>query len=258
VLEVRIGKVVFYGGAPPKGVGHLIDPDGFGSGWTSGTDVRRDEAVIPQGHGSFDVPGFLSSRVVPISGVTLADSPERLKWLGMQLTGLLADGSLGRIQVKQAGSTEWAPCRLAGKTQFQVNGATETDATFQIQVWCPSPLRFGETRHFAGGVAAYHYGNFAAAPVIYVRATSTMSGGYTLNGPAGKKYIVSASLAAGHLHTIDMSTGLLYVDGADNATFGVVAQGDTWAVPPGQSVAVTLTAGSGAGTLDVAVTDTYV
>lgn len=253
-LEVRIGSVAFFGNVPPQGVGHMIDPDGFNGAWTSGTDTRHDETPIPQGHGSFDVPVFLSSRVVPISGVTLADRPERLKWLGRQLTGLLADGSGSTIQVKHAGSTEWAPCRLGGKTQFKINGATETDAEFQIQVWCPSPLIYGVTRTFASGVAAYHRGNFPSTP--YMQVAGSMPGGYTINGPAGKKYTVTAPVVSGTPHYIDMATGILRVGGYP--LFGVVSQGDTWAIPPGQQTTMTLVPVSGSGTLTVSVVETYV
>lgn len=231
----------------------MIDPAGFDGGWTSGTDTRRDETPIPQGHGSFDVPGFGAARVVPISGSTLADTPTRLKWLGRQLTGLLADGSSSVIQVKQADSTEWAPCRRASKTQFKVNGATETDALFQIQVWCPSPLKFGETRTFASGVPAAHYGNFPSTPLLTV--TGSMSG-YTINGPQSKKFTVTAAVTPAASHVIDMNTGLLYVGGT--ATYGAVSRGDTWAVPPGQNVTMTLTPTSGSGAMTAQVVDTYV
>lgn len=254
MTDVRVGSLVFRGG---EGMHGFYVENGGLTGWFDGPNTRADQTEIPQGHGDFDVPVFMGSRVISVAGWCHSKDARQMEHFQHQLTGLLAHGGTGRLQVDGPSNSLWADVHRFGQPQF-VPEVWGQSARYQVQFWAPDPRKFGETRHFAGGVAAYHYGNFAASPRIYVRATSTMSGGYTINGPAGKKYIVSAALAAGHLHTIDMNTGLLYVDGVDTATFGVVAQGDTWAVPPGQSVAVTLTTGAGAGTLDVAVTDTYV
>lgn len=259
LLRVSIGNVKpvgFVGHAPHDGEGYVIDPEGF-QGWDDGTDVRRDEQAIPSGHGSFDVPGYLSPRVVSLSGNAIADSPQRLDWLRDQLTGLLAHGDSARIQAEHQGKILWSTCRLASKTKFVTSGADPTTAAFQIQLWCPNPRKYGDTRAFASGAAAFHYGNFKASPIIVVTPVGAgMPSGYTINGPSGRKYTVSAALTAGHTHVIDMATGLIRVDGV--VTAGIVTQPDTWSIPSGQQVTMTLVPVSGAGTMTAEVVDTYV
>lgn len=253
-MKVTVESVEIFGrpaeGSAPNGI--YLTSDGF-TGWDSSTDVRRDEVTVPQGHGSFDSPGFRAARVVSLAGVIVSPSEERTKFLGLRLTGLLADGDSGRVVVERKGYL-WADARLAAATKCEARGATPWIADWQMQLWFPDPRRYGETRVFASGAAAFHYGNFPSTP--YMQVAGSMPGGYTINGPGGKKFTVTAAVVSGNPHYIDMSTGILRVGGYP--LFGVVSQGDTWSIPGGQNLTMTLVPVSGSGTLTVSVVDTYV
>jgi len=244
--NVRIGPVSISADRVTEGL--ELGPDGI-DGWNDAVDMRREDIAIPQAPGSFDLPGLPAARVLTIAGRCVASSVEKLGWYRSQVTGLLTRGDSGRIVVEEFGLTTWAQCRLASRTKWQAWGG-QPYADFQLQLWCPDPRRYGEVRTFPGGAAAYHYGNFPASPVLTV--TGSAAGGYTINGPSGKTFTVTKALVSGHPHTIDMVTGRLTVDGA--VQIGAVGRAQTWAIPPGATVAMTSTA----GTLTAAVTDTYI
>lgn len=248
IPTARIGALVFDGGDGHDGF--TIRGNGL-TGWADGVTQRRDETVFPQAHGSFDTPGFGSARVVSIQGLCFADSDARLGWRKSQLTGLLSDGGMDRLVVDYQGVVSWADVRLAaGSPILFTDRVPGRIADYQIQFWAPDPRRYGATNTFTGVSATiWHYGNFAAAPVLTVSGAS--AGGYTVTGPGGALYVVTAALVAGHPHVIDMATGLLSIDGVVQS--GVVSTATTWTVPPGQQVTVSVSA----GTLSVAVLDTY-
>ena len=254
-LRVQIGSVTFWGLliAQDNGEGFQINPDGF-SGWDDGVDMRRDTSNMPQAFGSFDVPGFGDSRVLSLTGYCFANTPERLGWWRSRLTGIGGDGGLVRVSVLHEGLTLWGDARLASKTKFDVMGSVGWVATYQLQLWFANPRKFGNTAIFAGGVAASHYGNFPATPMHTV--TGSAASGYTINGPAGKAFVVTTPVVAGHPHTVDMATGFLTVDGA--IVVGGVTQGDTWAIPGGSTATHTLTVPVGSAVLSTAVIDTYI
>lgn len=255
-LRIRVGSSLTILGRPDfeRGPveGLFVEKDGF-TGWESGTEVRRDEVVIPGGHGSFDTPGLLSARVVSISGYAIARSQEKLGHLRGMLTGAGAAGDKLRIIVDLQGETLWADGRLTGQPSFVDSGGVRR-ARFQTQFWFPDPRKYGDTRTSASGAGAFHYGNFPASPVITV--TGSMPSGYTITGPVGRTYVVTQALTSGHAHRIDMRTGRLYLDGV--LQVGAVSVGQTWAVPGGAAVVHTLTPVSGTGVLSVAVTDTFI
>src|SRR5690554_4546514 len=189
MLRVRIGQMVFHGFADD---GFVLEPGGF-KGWDDGVDVRRDMTDRPGAHGSFDVPGFLDSRVVALSGFCFADSEERLSWFRSQLTGLGANGDSFRVVVDHHGSTLWADARLASKPLFEADGG-HASARFEIQFWFADPRKFGESRTFgpAASITAHHYGNFPSAPVLTI--TGASASGYTITGPGGRQFVVTRAL----------------------------------------------------------------
>lgn len=252
-LIVRVGEVVFHGQENVAGSGFYVEQGGF-SGWEEGTAPRLTEIFRPQAHGMFDLPVFQGARVVTISGVAVAESSAALAHMAAQITGLLADGSSERVFVHENGLDTWASARLGARTKFSPIFGAGKYANYELTLWCPNPRKFGEVREFASGEAAYHYGNFTAAPVMTV--AGTIGTGYTIAGPDSKLFTVTQPVVSGTPHTIDMATGHLTVDGA--IVHGEITQGDTWGIPGGSTVTNTLTPVSGSGTLTVAVTDTYI
>lgn len=252
MLRVRLGRINFIGAERMGHEGFIIKPGGW-KGWDSGPGTRGQRIDIPQGDGQFDLPVFRSGRIVLISGTAVTDSLAKLTHMGDQFTGLLADGA-GLLAVDQGDVTRWAMVRLGDTPEFipSVNGRVFR-AAFTLQVWAPNPLKFGVSRTFGGGRAASHYGNTAAAPVLTV--SGSMAAGYTITGPGGRQFIVTAPLVAGVPHRIDMRSGYLYIGGV--LTFGAVARADVWGIPAGGTVVHSLS-GSGSGVLSTSVTDTFV
>ncbi|RFA14553.1 hypothetical protein B7R21_06300 [Subtercola boreus] len=253
-MIARINGLVFDGGAGTDGF--YVSEDGF-TGWDSTPDIRRDEAQKPLAAGSFDAVGYFSSRVISISGLCFADSPEKLFYYQQRLSGLLAGPEPAHLVVDQAGLTTSASVRLASKTQFQVT-LWGVQASYQIQFWAADPRKYGESHTFTADpatplvVSAWQYGNFAAYPVLTI--TGSMPSYSVSSG--GKTYQVNKSVTAGHPHQIFMDSGLLIVDGFP--VYGVVEQAGIWAVPPGQTISQTLAPSGGTGVMTVTVADTYI
>ncbi len=255
MLRIRVGGVTILGrpdGSSSKPKGLFVGPDGF-AGWDDGPDLRREAVDRPGQHGQFDMPVFNGSRVVSIDGHALAWSESELGHLRDLIMGLGAFGDLLRLTVDHQGSTRWADVRRGAKPTFQDAGIRFglLRARFAIHFVAPNPRKFGETREFPAGAAAFHYGNFPASPEIVV--TGPKAGGYTITGPGGRQYVVTQALASGQTHRIDMSTGWLYLNGALQS--GAVSQARTWAIPPGTSAVHTITGGT--GSMAVRLTDTF-
>lgn len=264
-LTARINALSFHSSGGPDFEGFLIDPDGF-EGWDDGVDMRRQSVEQLQQHGSFDLPGYLDSRVISISGNCLAKSPAELAWMRSQLTGLLADGGKARLAVDHQGSTLWADVRLASQTKFVVRGGDGKTARFQLQLWAADPRKYGETRTF-GPVApgaelpVFHYGNFPASPRFTVRAGgSPLDEGWAVYGPGSgdsrKRFKVNGSVSAGSSNIIDLATGQVTAGGV--LRVGVVEDATTWAVPGGVQMTHLIDTNGDGGTLSVSITDTYI
>lgn len=222
----------------------VITPGGL-TGWFTGATMRRDETARPSAHGAFDAPGYLPARVPGIAGTVLASSEDVLERMILQLTGLLADGSTGRLTVQDDhGNATWADVRLASCEVDRHPSGMEAD--YQIQFWAPDPIRYGEVRSYSPG-QVFHRGNIPAVPVIEVAGPVTAP--YTVSSQ-GKSVTVTQSLSSGQTHRIDMTTGWVYRNGALQA--GVVSSMNVFTIPPGQLVTV-----SGPSSATIRVTDSY-
>lgn len=216
-----------------------------------GVGVKADRVARPLAHGDYDVPVFREARVVSLEGICLTGSAERQDFLGRQLLSVLGDGSSGRVVFRMPGGAMWGDARLADSPEFEPT-LWGQHASWLLQLRFANPRLFGESRTFASGAPAYHFGNFTASPVFTV--SGDMPSGYTIAG-AGRTFTTSKPLVSGTPHVVDMSTGYLTIGGVVQT--GVVSSGDTWGVPAGSSVVNTLS-GSGTGTLSVRVVDTFI
>jgi len=251
VLRIRFGQVHILGrpleGRPVDGL--YVKRDGF-TGWDDSGDARWEAIDMPGQHGQFDVPVMQGPRTVTIAGWALARTDRKLAQLRSVVTGLGAEGPL-RPFIDHRGETLWANARRGGKTEFRDAGLYHgiRRAGFVLQLVCANPRKYGATRTFPGGRAAFHYGNFPAVPKLIV--TGSSAGGYTVTGPQGRRITVTAALTSAG-HEIDLATGTLTVGGVP--VLGGLTRFEPWTIPPGQSVAATTSAGS----LTVSVTDTYI
>lgn len=248
-FEARLGPLVFVGGDGPADF--TIEQDGL-QGWLSGgVSMRRDVDDRPTSHGQFSAPGLLSGRMVALEGKVHASSPYDYERKLNMLSAVLADGGDAPFVVQGAVTTRAVVSRWA---EPQVTPIVYGRlASYQLRLWSPDPRRYGDSATFTSG-PAFHRGTFAAIPLMTV--TGNLPGGYTINGPAGAQYIVTAGLAPGATDRIDMRTGWVTRNGAP--LDGGVSRADTWVIRPGEQVTHTLSAPSGSGVLTVEVTDTYV
>ena len=254
VLRIRIVDVDFFG----QGLHYfVISPVGF-EGWDDGVDMRLSDTPFPQANGSYDLPSYLSARTVSISGKAVADSNPRLRWLRNKLTGVLAGGGKGRIQVDRDGDMTWAECRLASKTKFDEMGGQNV-ADFQIQLWCPDPRKYGEARTYTASVGSdavgvHHRGNYNAAPKLTI--TGTMPDGYVLT-IMGQVFTVTQPLWFASPHSIDYGDGRLRIGGA--IVHGGLGWGFTPLVPPGVTTTLSIEPiTTGTATAQLALLDTYI
>lgn len=252
MLRVTVGGVDFLGSG---GGGFVLSPDGFG-GWDDGVGVRLENVARPGAHGAHDLPSYMEPRTVALAGAVLADSSSGLRDLRNRLMGVLAGGVTGRVQVERGGVVEWADCKLASQPRFTEFGGSNA-ASFQLQLWCPDPRKYGNSKTFvldAGAtVQVHHRGNYGAMPKFIIRGDAPS---YTLT-INGWNYAVSKALQTGKPHRIDYANGKLYVNGT--LTQNSLGNTNVTTIPPGASVGcgLFLTAG-GTGSADMTVTDTYI
>lgn len=252
MLRARIGGLIFEGNPTTREGLFTIGESGL-SGWFEKPPTRSfGGGDRPTADGGFDVPILTSARPITLNGHILASSQAELEHMKNQLTGLLPGGGAGKLVVDSDLGSTWANVRVVG-ARPGANKGEETDYTLQLVA--NDPRRYGETHTTEPGVSvsAYHYGNATATPVIYV--TGVMPSGYTINGPGGRTFVVSQGLAAGQTHEIRMRSGWLYRNGVWQRTG--VARAQTWGIPPGKQVLMTLSPVSGSGSMTVLPTDTY-
>lgn len=253
MLRIQISGVQIFGRPhdfSSRVEGLFVGPDGF-EGWDDGPDTRRESLDRPGQHGEYDLPVLNASRVITVDGHALAWSEAELGHLRNRVMGIGADGSRTRLVVEHQGSTLWADVRRGARPTFRDAGIRSgmLRARFAIHLVAADPRKFGEVNDFPGGAMAIHRGNFPATPEHVITGTS---GPYTINGPGGKKFMVSSGPGAGS-DRVDMSTGRIYRNGA--LQLGVTLRADLWAIPPGlPGVTHTITAGS----LITRVPDTFV
>lgn len=247
-VNVRVGGLTFWGGAGADGF--YIGDDSL-RGVFGGVGVKGRDVEAPHRHGDFDVPVFRSGRVVSLAGPCHSPNAEVHGHRNRQLTGLLAGGDVGRVVFDIPGGPLWADGRLADAPEWR-NILWGSWADYFLQLKFADPRLYGETRKFdpASSLSLHHYGNFAALPVFTI--TGTSGGGYTINGPGGRKFTVTTPLVGGVPHTVSMRDGYLRVGGS--IVMGGVTRADLWAVPPGAKVTVSVTAGS----LSASVADTFI
>lgn len=250
LLNVRIGGIEFEGD-PRSDHGYVIEPGGL-SGWDESTPGRQSGGERPNAHGAFNVPLFRTARTITVTGHILARSGFEFEHMKERLTGLGADGTRPRLQVEKLLGTMWTDVRVMSARTVDMDART---GSFIVQMVANDPRRFRELNEFGPGtsLSVFHRGNTVGIPVI--RVTGTMPSGYTINGPNGRSYVVTQALTSGQEHEIRMRTGWLYRNGAVQRT--AVSRMETWGIPAGQPVAMSLTPASGSGQMTVSQYDTF-
>ncbi len=251
-LEIMLPGCRVAGRFPDSGAvpGLYVLKDGW-SGWDGGVPGRREAIERPGEHGEFDLPVLRGARTITLNGVAIARDAHTLDRLCDQVTGVGADGARFIMTVSSRGSERWARARTV--TAEAVDAGVRAGwlrALFTIELVCANPRKYGTLRHFDGAaVQVSQRGNFPAAPTVLVEGPITAP--YTVSGPGGRSFQVTQSLSAGQSHAIDFRYGRVTRNGVQQD--GVIGRADTWAIPPGRPVAMSISA----GTMTVQIADTF-
>lgn len=239
-------------GARPDGV--YLGPGGF-SGWDDGVEMRRETVQRVAAAGDFDATGYPDARIVSLSGVIASPSEERTQYWMDRLTGVLNDGSMGRITVGRADVTRFATAGLV-RTTAEARKHAPSRADWQMQLWCPNPRKYGhlnqEVSANDGSFITTHRGNARALTRFVVAGTGDR---WRITGPGGRSILVTQALRSGSPHEYDMLTGQLRVGGV--LTYGGVETADTWSIPQARTLNHTLSVQGGSATATAYTFDTY-
>lgn len=212
------------------------------AGWHEPPPVRSDNVAIPGGHGEYALPSYYEGRTVTINGVLLFEKRSEAV-LAMQGMRPALPSDMCRLAVTDAGQRTDVLVRVLGVDFTMV---TRTAMRFQVRMFAPDPRRFGDARIVSAGagVAAMveNRGSAPAWPKIVVPG-AVSSGGYTITGPNGEKYVVTTSPSSSQTHYVDMWDGMLRVNSSMAAGGGLVGTAQTFTIPPGGKVPVTLSKG---------------
>jgi hypothetical protein len=232
------------------------DEPGFGlgrngiTGLSGGAASRARSVARATGHGDFNLPGKLDSRIVAAKGTCIARNDRELGRFGQQLSGVLAEGPAPVI-FNYLGQVLWAIASLAPgtKPEFEPEswslGSNLPQAKFQLQLKLANPRLFGqwpdddELPTSPTTSTLINRGNFTATPVYTI--TGYQPAGYPISGPDGRHFTVTRPLVDGEIHTVDMAKGYLQVNG--NRVSGGVSSWDLWGIAGGASATASVPEG---------------
>ena len=213
-------------------------------GWFESPGIRREDKAREGGHGSFVARTFKTGRVVSWRGLVHSTSPAAQRRDLEQLAGMAHTEGVRRLTVQHDAEATWADAQLNSAPDVQILSYGRL-ARYEVELWCPAPWRFGETRSFPVGSAAFHYGNVDAWPVVVVPSAPAA---YSLS--AGGRVFQVDGAPAGGTHRVDMVTGRLTRNNIP--VLGGVTRADVWPVGRGVRLSWSGPAGS-----RVEVADTF-
>lgn len=211
-------------------------------GWFEPPAVRDGDSERPGANGDYDLPAQYAARTPTLGGVLIAEKRSDAL-LGLASISNSAPLGVARLHVIDEGMRTWAMAKYAGLDRTWL---TRQSFRWQLRLKCPDPRRFGEVHVVPAGsgtaTAVQNRGNAHAFPVIVVPGPIS-AGGYTITGPGGEIFSVTASPGSSTVHLIDMHDGLLRVNGSMATGAGLVSRADVFTIPPGSKVTVTLSKG---------------
>lgn len=137
-LEATVGGLTFVGGE--GAATYTIGDDGLKGWFVGGTSMRREYVDRPNQNGQFPTPGYLSGRIITLSGLVRATSEAAFEAALDTLDALLADGSDDTLTVTTAAGGSTATVSRYGEPQLKIV-VWGSVAEYQIQLWAPDPTR---------------------------------------------------------------------------------------------------------------------
>jgi hypothetical protein len=244
-LDISFGPdrapIRFTGGGDANAIGFHVTK---WEGWSDGVDLEVDEIKIPGSDGFYDLPGTLSSRSPLIEGYAIAKTLGDLGMMRDHLTSLVG-GPLERLTVTEFKATRFAMAKVTRAPKFSPQGEFP-ECTFSLPLYCPKPQQFGDENSKtvpAGEVlTARNRGNREGTATLTV--TGNFPNGYTINGPDGKKIVVTRPVI--NPHVIDLANRVIRING--EVIEGGVTMFNSWTLPRWSRTNMTLVSVGGSGT----------
>lgn len=250
-FRAGVGPIEYRGGEFTHTPGWYVEEV---EGLNDGASASPDEVPRDRGEGQHDLPNRLEdARSIMLRGFAYAGSMWELGRMRRQHGALLAmPEQFDTFTWLEFGDTYRTDVRRGPSWRFDRDGDTGF-ANFTHRFRAPSQIFYGTEPDRSTGTDVYvtNHGTIPAAPVITV--TGTMPGGYTIYGPNGRVYQVTAALNAGDVDLIDMSDGVLRRNGVVmGGVYG--SRVDVWTIGAGarQNQAL-LPASGGSGLMTVEV-----
>lgn len=112
-------------------------------GWFEGVGVRYERIPRPNGDGEFDVPGYLTGRLITLQGLILTGSDAEFE-AAQEALGDIPVRDLVEFTVTTASGTKGAMVRRADKPDVSVN-VWGRSASYRLTLFAPSPVRYDVT-----------------------------------------------------------------------------------------------------------------
>jgi hypothetical protein len=135
-ITATIGGLTFQSGASAT---YTIGENGLEGWFVGGASMRREYVDRPNHPGQFATPGYLSGRIVTLSGKVLGTGDEEAFEDALDaLDALLEDGGSDTLTVTTPKGAKTATVFRYGEPQLRivVYGSV---AEYQIQLWAPDP-----------------------------------------------------------------------------------------------------------------------
>lgn len=222
-------------------------------GWDETPPEKTNTVEVVNGHGSFPMPVYYSSRTVTVTGRLIAKNHQLAVEAKRRLSSLLQQPSNFVVA-----SDDFLPITaIANRGRITPGPVSGRWLTFDLELKFPDSFRYGERRYkaVASGSAeiVFHRGTTEAWPSVSV--SGSMPDGYTVT-IGGQSVSVPMGITSGVTHTIDYRRRRLYINGS--LFMGAFGSQNFRSIPHGVRTNVSLSATSGSGTAGVTVYDTYI
>lgn len=138
-ITATVGGLTFQGGG--GAATYTLDEDGLQGWFVGGVSMRREYIDRPTNSGQFATQGYLSGRIVELSGQVHGNGDEEAFEAALDaLDGLLIDGGSDTLTVTTAAGAKTATVFRYGEPQWKsiVWGSL---GEYQIQLWAPDPTK---------------------------------------------------------------------------------------------------------------------
>ncbi|WP_345473754.1 hypothetical protein QMQ05_05790 [Glutamicibacter ectropisis] len=225
-------------------------------GWWKAPSRKSRDSSRPNADGDFGSVDNYEARYITIKGAFAAKSSAD-RWVGADILSSLLSSGPQIMVVRIDGQAQWATVKLVDNPEM--NWTAYKLLEYSIQVKAVDPRKYGNAEVFSASVGSaavtvFQRGTYPSLPVITI--SGNMPGGYKLT-KGGQIVSVTAPLASSQIHTLDMATGILRINGA--VVTGGLNDYQWNTIEPGLGQAIALAPlTTGIGTAAIEVTDTYI